>query len=40
MLYREVSERTARRDLARLLEMKLLLRDADGRYYLNLRYLG
>ncbi|NTW53876.1 MAG: Fic family protein, partial [Chlorobaculum sp.] len=37
MLYRKVSEMTARRDLKNLLERKLLTVDADNRYSLNLR---
>ena len=37
MLYRKVSEMTARRDLKNLLERKLLVVDADNRYSLNLR---
>ncbi len=37
MLYRKVSEMTARRDLKNLLDRKLLVVDADGRYSLNLR---
>ncbi|HHE31722.1 MAG TPA: Fic family protein [Chlorobaculum parvum] len=37
MLYRKVSEMTARRDLKNLLERKLLTVDADNRYTLNLR---
>ncbi|ACF10533.1 filamentation induced by cAMP protein Fic [Chlorobaculum parvum NCIB 8327] len=37
ILYRKVSEMTARRDLKNLLERKLLTVDADGRYSLNLR---
>lgn len=37
MLYRKVSEMTARRDLKKLLELKLLTVDAEGRYSLNLR---
>lgn len=37
MLYRKVSEMTARRDLKNLLGLKLLSIDADNRYSLNLR---
>ncbi|UWX57501.1 hypothetical protein NY406_09880 [Chlorobaculum sp. MV4-Y] len=37
MLYRKVSEMTARRDLKKLLDLKLLVLDADNRYSLNLR---
>jgi Fic family protein len=37
LLYRKVSEMTARRDLKNLLERKLLTADARGRYSLNLR---
>ncbi|MBN1929306.1 MAG: Fic family protein [Chlorobiaceae bacterium] len=37
MLYRKVSEMTARRDLKNLLGLKLLSVDADNRYSLNLR---
>jgi Fic family protein len=37
MLYRKVSEMTVRRDLKNLLERKLLIVDAGGRYALNLR---
>ena len=37
MLYRKVSEMTARRDLKNLLGLKLLSVDADNRYTLNLR---
>lgn len=37
MLYRKVSEMTARRDLKKLLDLKLLSVDADNRYSLNLR---
>lgn len=40
LLYGDVGERTARRDLARLTEMKLLRRDDQGRYRLNRRILG
>jgi Fic family protein len=37
MVYRKVSEMTARRDLKNLLERKLLVLDKEGRYSLNLR---
>jgi Fic family protein len=37
ILYRKVSEMTARRDLKNLLDRKLLVVDADGHYSLNLR---
>ena len=37
MLYRKVSEMTARRDLKNLLGLKLISIDADNRYSLNLR---
>lgn len=40
ILYREVSERTARRDIERLSKMNLLNKTKDGRYILNLRALG
>jgi Fic family protein len=36
MMYRKVSEMTARRDLKKLLDLKLLTIDEDGRYHLNL----
>lgn len=36
MLYRKVSEMTARRDLKNLLDLKLLAINTEGRYYLNL----
>jgi len=40
VLYRDVSERTARRDINQLLKMKLLSKEKDGKYKLNLRVLG
>ncbi len=39
VLYREVSERTARRDLNKLQNMGLLIRTAEGQYGLNFRAL-
>lgn len=36
MLYRKVSEMTARRDMKNLLDLKLLAINTEGRYYLNL----
>lgn len=38
-LYRDVSERTGRRDLAKLSDMRLLIRDEKGKYRLNLHAL-
>ena len=35
-LYRKVSDRTAKRDLIRLTEMDLLIKDEEGRYKLNI----
>ena len=40
VLYRDVSERTVRRDVNQLLKMKLLIKEEDGKYKLNLRVLG
>jgi len=40
VLYRDVTERTARRDINQLLKMKLLSKEDDGKYKLNLRVLG
>ena len=39
-LYRNVGERTARRDIAKLLELKILLQKENGEYDLNLNALG
>ena len=39
-LYRNVGERTARRDIAKLLELKILLRKENGEYDLNTNVLG
>lgn len=40
ILYRQVSERTARRDIEKLSKMELLSKTKDGKYILNLRVLG
>jgi len=40
LLYRNVSTQTARRDLKKLTDMKLLNTLKDNKYYLNLRVLG
>lgn len=40
VLYRDVSERTARRDVNQLLKLKLLSKEEDGKYKINLRVLG
>jgi len=40
LLYRRVSSQTARRDLKKLLEIKLLRVDGSGRYLMNLDALG
>jgi Fic family protein len=39
-LYRDVSERTARRDLSKLVEMSVMKQEDDGSYNLNIRKLG
>ncbi|RZB38487.1 MAG: hypothetical protein SRB2_00235 [Desulfobacteraceae bacterium Eth-SRB2] len=39
-LYNRVSTQTARRDLAKLSNMRLIVLDDKGKYYLNLRVLG
>jgi Fic family protein len=39
-LYRHVSERTARRDINKLLELKILSQEENGDYNLNLKILG
>ena len=39
-LYRNVGVRTARRDIAKLLELKILLQKENGEYDLNLNALG
>jgi Fic family protein len=36
MMYRKVSEMTARRDLKKLLDLLLIAIDADGRYFINI----
>ncbi len=40
VLYRDVTERTVRRDINQLLKMKLLSKEENGKYKLNLRVLG
>lgn len=40
ILYRKLSTQTARRDLKKLAEMKLLNLAENNKYYLNLRALG
>jgi Fic family protein len=40
ILYRKVSTQTARRDLKKLAEMKLLNLAENNKYYLNLRAFG
>ncbi len=40
VLYRDVTERTVRRDINQLLKMELLSKEEDGKYKLNLRVLG
>ncbi len=39
-LYRHVSERTARRDIYKLLNLKILSQTENGEYYLNTKVLG
>ncbi len=40
ILYRKVSVQTARRDMKKLLDSKLLTKDEEGKYTLNLMILG
>ena len=40
VLYRDVTERTVRRDINQLLKMELLSKEEDGKYMINLRVLG